>query len=238
MNLRDHRIMTFDVMGTLIDYETGMLNYLRPLATQAGIAADEETIFSSFGKSEDAQIRIAPGVPFTRILPDVYRSMAADLGLPNTDAHAQGLRGSIEHWPAFPDAVAGLKQLRKRFRLMAMTNADNEALAHFNRTLDNPFDDTVTAEDVGTCKPDPRVFAYTLGRNSVHGYGLKDYLHVAQSQFHDIGVAKRLGFQVCWIERRQGKAGSGAQPAVAEVTEPHYHFTSLAQLVDAVESGR
>jgi putative hydrolase of the HAD superfamily len=117
-----------------------------------------------------------------------------------------------------------------------MTNADNEALGHFVRTLDDPFDDAVTAEDVGVCKPDPQVFAYTRGRSSVHGYGLEDWLHVAQSQFHDIGVAKRLGFTVCWIERRHGKKGTGAQPA-AEFTQPHYHFKSLAELNDAIERG-
>jgi putative hydrolase of the HAD superfamily len=236
MALRDRRIMSFDVMGTLIDYETGMLNYLRPLVAKAGAKLDDDGILTSFGKAEEAHIKVAPGEPFTRQLPDYYRRMATDLGLPNDEAHAQGLRGSIQHWPAFSDAVAGLKQLRKRFRLVAMTNADNDALAHFVRTLDDPFDDAVTAEDVGVCKPDPQVFAYTRGRNSVHGYGLKDWLHVAQSQFHDIGVAKRLGFTVCWIERRHGKKGTGAQPA-AEITTPHYHFTSLAQLVDAVERG-
>jgi putative hydrolase of the HAD superfamily len=237
MSLRDHRIMTFDVMGTLIDYETGILDYVRPIAARAGARPDDDRILSSFGKSEDSQIRVTTGVPFTRMLPALYPSIAADFGLPNDEAHAEGLRRSIERWPAFPDSVAALKRLRKRYRLVAMTNADNWALAHFSRTLDDPFDDTVTAEDVGTCKPDPQVFAYTRGRNSVHGFGLKDYLHVAQSQFHDIGVAKRLGFTVCWIERRHGKSGTGAQPAVAEITEPDYHFTSLAQLADAVERG-
>ena len=236
MALRDRRIMSFDVMGTLIDYETGMLDYLRPLVAKAGAGLDDDGILASFGKAEEAHIKVAPGEPFTRQLPDYYRGMAAELGLPNDDAHAEGLRRSIENWPAFPDAVAGLKRLRKHFRLVAMTNADNDALARFVRTLDDPFDDAVTAEDVGVCKPDPQVFAYTRGRSSVHGYGLKDWLHVAQSQFHDIGIAKRLGFTVCWIERRHGKKGTGAQPA-AEITQPHYHFTSLAQLVEAVERG-
>lgn len=234
MGFRDHRIMSFDVMGTLIDYETGMLDYLRPIAAQAGVSVDDETMLAAFGKSEDSDTRVTQGIPFTRMLPDLYRSVAPKLGLPNTDAHAAGLGGSVERWPAFPDSVAGLKALRKHYRLVAMTNADNEAMAHFSRTLDHPFDDAVTAEDVGTCKPDPRVFAYTLGRSSVHGYRLQNFLHVAQSQYHDIGIAKRLGFTVCWIERRHGKKGTGAQPA-AEFTQPHYHFKSLAELVAAVE---
>jgi putative hydrolase of the HAD superfamily len=238
MSLRDRKILTFDVMGTLIDFETGILDYFRSTAARAGLALEDAAILSSYGKAEDAQHQRTPGMPFTTMQPGIYRSVAAEFGLPNAEADAEGLRLSMEHWPAFPDSVAALKQLRTRFRLVAMTNADNWALAHFRRTLEEPFDDTVTAEDVETCKPDPQVFAYTRGRNSPHGYRLKDYLHVAQSQFHDIGIAKRLGYQVCWIERRQGKAGSGAQPTVSEVTKPDYHFSSLAQLVEAVESGQ
>jgi putative hydrolase of the HAD superfamily len=119
-----------------------------------------------------------------------------------------------------------------------MTNSSNWALSHFSRTLGQPFDDTVTAEDVGRSKPDPQVFAYTRGRQSVGGYRLPDYLHVAQSQYHDIGVAKRLGFQVCWIERRKGQEGFGATPLPEEITEADYHFATLAELADAVDAGR
>ncbi|MEX1108246.1 MAG: HAD-IA family hydrolase [Dongiaceae bacterium] len=237
MSLRDRKILTFDIMGTLIDYESGILNYFHSIAAKAGLTLDEGTILSRYGKMEDVQHKLTPGISFTRMQPGIYRSLAADLGLPNTEADAEGLKLSMEHWPAFPDSVAALKQLGTRFRLVAMTNADNWAVSHFCRTLEEPFDDVVTAEDAETCKPDPQVFAYTRGRNSSHGYRLKDYLHVAQSQFHDIGVAKRLGYQVCWIERRQGKTGSGAQPAVLELTKPDYHFTTLAQLADAVERG-
>jgi putative hydrolase of the HAD superfamily len=61
-------------------------------------------------------------------------------------------------------------------------------------------------------------------------------LHVAQSQYHDIGVAKRLGYTVCWIERRQGMKGTGGT-IMAPRTEPHYHFASLAAFADAVDAG-
>ena len=238
MSLRDRKILTFDVMGTLIDFETGVLNYFRPIAKKAGLTIGDAAILSSYGKAEDAQHQLTPGIPFTNMQAAIYRSVAAEFGLPHSEADVKGLRLSMELWPAFPDSVAALKQLRTRFRLVAMTNADNWALSHFSRTLEEPFDDTVTAEDVETCKPDPQVFAYARGRNSANGYRIKDYLHVAQSQFHDIGVAKRLGYQVCWIERRQGQAGFGASPSVSEVTTPDYHFATLAQLADAVESGQ
>ncbi len=135
----------------------------------------------------------------------------------------------------FPILVAALRRLRARFRLVALTNADNRALDLMARTLGDPFDDRVTAEDVGVSKPDPQVFAYCRGRQGAAGYGLADWLHVAQSQYHDIGAAKALGFTVAWIERRKGQEGAGATPLAADPVEPDYHFASLAELADAVE---
>jgi putative hydrolase of the HAD superfamily len=179
-----------------------------------------------------------PGQPFPIMLAPIYRLMAKEFGLPITQEAVEGLRLSIPRWPAFSDSVASLRQLKQRFRLVAMTNSDNWALGHFARTLEMPFDDTVTAEDVGTCKPDPQFFAYARGRQSPHGYRLDDYLHVAQSQYHDIGVAKQLGYHVCWIERRQGLEGFGGTPAPDRVTQPDYHFNSLAGLAAAVEAGK
>ena len=115
---------------------------------------------------------------------------------------------------------------------MALTNADNWALGHMAATLGDPFDDTVTCEDVGVNKPDPRVFAYCEGRQSVQGITKGETLHVAQSQYHDIGVSMELGYTTCWIERRRSNDGFGATPAPKQPTTPDLHFGTLAELAD------
>jgi len=102
-------------------------------------------------------------------------------------------------------------------------------------TLGGPFDDSVTAEDVGVNKPDPRVFDHCAERQLGHGYQREDWLHVAQSQYHDIAAARRLGVATCWIERRAGKGGYGATPRPSEVTTPDFHYSSLADLLAAVK---
>jgi Predicted hydrolase (HAD superfamily) len=104
-------------------------------------------------------------------------------------------------------------------------------------TLGDPFDDGVTVDEAGCEKPDPAFFAFTRGRLSVLGHGLADILHVAQSQYHDIGVARRLGYKVCWIERRRGLKGFGGTQDPGQVTTPDYHFATLGELADAVEAG-
>jgi 2-haloacid dehalogenase len=37
-------------------------------------------------------------------------------------------------------------------------------------------------------------------------------LHVAQSLYHDVAPAKSLGLATVWVNRRQGRPGSGATP--------------------------
>ncbi len=179
-----------------------------------------QAILEAYAIAEDRQHHETPRLPFPSMMAPMYREMAAKLGLPNAEDDVQGFRLSIPRWPAFPDAVAALKRLRKHFRLVAMTNSDNWALSHFAKTLEQPFDDLVTAEDVGWNKPDPQVFAYARGRQSVQGFKFNDFLHVAQSQYHDIAVAKRLGYHVCWIERRKNKQGFGATPCGGKRRHP------------------
>ncbi len=233
MPLTSRKILTFDVVGTLIDFETGILDYIQPKAS--GISAT--TILETYAIAEDHQHHATPRLPFPSMMAPMYCEMAASLGLPNTGEDIDGFRLSIPRWPAFPDSIAALRRLKKNFRLVAMTNSDNWALDNFARTLDFPFDDRITAEDVGWNKPDPQFFAYARGRQSPHGYTLDDFLHVAQSQYHDIAVAKQLGYHTCWIERRKGKGGAGATPIVNKLATPDYHFATLAELADAVDAG-
>ena len=238
MTLQNRKVMTFDVVGTLIDFETGILDYVRARARHAGLVIDDQAILEAYAVAEDHQHHETPRLPFPSMMAPIYHDMAAKLGLPAASDDVEGFRLSIPRWPAFPDSAAALKRLRKHFHLVAMTNSDNWALSHFAATLELPFDDLVTAEMVGWNKPDPQVFAYVRGRLSKEGYGFDDILHVAQSQYHDIQVAKALGYHTCWIERRKGKAGAGGTPKVANAVIPVYHFGSLAELADAVDQGK
>ena len=233
MGLANFKALTFDVVGTLIDFESGMIRYLRSAAGLTPEAGSDEAILDSYRRHRGHFTTD----PYPEVLVRVYRDMAPDLGLPLRDDLAQGFRDSIKKWPAFPDSVEALRRLRARYKLVAMTNAQRWALDHMEKTLGNPFHDTVTATEARCEKPDPVFFGFARGRLSRDGIVLEDILHVAQSQYHDIGVARRLGYKVCWIERRKGKEGPGGTHA-ADYTEPDFHFATLAELTDAVEAER
>ncbi|MES1926674.1 HAD-IA family hydrolase [Salinisphaera sp. T31B1] len=226
------RVLTFDVVGTLIDFEKGVLDSVRRLGGDAATGLSDDDIFGAYKRGRSAN----PGRS-SQAMAQVYRELAGELGLPADDSRAESFQLDVIDWPAFSDSAQALARLRRNFRLVAMTNADRTAFTSYAEKLGWPFHDSVTFDETGTAKPDPQYFAYNRGRQYAFGYRFEEILHVAQSQYHDIGVARELGYTVCWIERRHGQKGFGGTPDPKQVTTPDAHFTTLAGLADAVEAG-
>jgi putative hydrolase of the HAD superfamily len=231
MKLTDFKVLTFDVVGTLIDFEQGVLASVRRLGGPAARDMTDDQIFEPYIRGRAA----FPGRS-SQAMANVYLSLAKELGLPDDSQSAAAFQRDVLDWPAFPDSVEALKRLRKHFRLVAMTNADRVALSAYSHTLGDPFDDTVCCDETGVAKPDPQFFAYNRGRQAAFGYKFDEILHTAQSQHHDIVIAKELGYATCWIERRRGQKGFGGTPVPKEVATPTFCFPTLAALADAADA--
>src|SRR5262245_5391220 len=112
------KVLTFDVVGTLIDFERGMIEYIRAAVPEAAGVTDD-AILDSY--------RHVRALPSAQWYPDdlarVYGDMARELKLPAKAGVAEGFPESVKQWPAFADSAATLKRLRARYRLVAMTNA-------------------------------------------------------------------------------------------------------------------
>ncbi|MBT9371263.1 HAD-IA family hydrolase [Rhizobium sp. CSW-27] len=226
------RYLTFDVVGTLIDFEGGIKTCLAEIAAEAGVAVDGEEALSLYRTARYA----ADADLFPDDLVRVYLAIAPKLGLPAEASLGERLRDSAKHWKAFPDSAEALARLAGRYRLIAMTNARRWAFEHFSNALGNPFYRAFTADDTGTEKPDPAFFQQVFEFVATEGASKEDILHVAQSQYHDIGISRKLGMTNCWIERRHAQKGYGGTIEPESFTAPDYHFTSMAGLADAVEA--
>lgn len=221
------KVMTFDVVGTLIDFESGMLAYLRKSGA-ADASISDTKILDVYRDARGA----AKTLPFPDDIERCYGDLVRHAGVKEGSGLAKGFRDSAEFWPAFPDSVEALKRLSSKYRLVAMTNAQRWALDHFVRTLGSPFWDSVSVDDALCEKPDPNFFGFARGRISRSGFVRGEILHVAQSQYHDIAVSKTLGYTTCWIERRKGQRGFGGTIAVETIVKPDYHFATLGELAD------
>ena len=218
--------LTFDCYGTLIDWESGILAALRAVLGPRGIERDDDELLGEFARHE-AAVENGPYVRYRAVLGQSLRGICADLGIEPTDAEVATFGGSVGDWPAFPDTADALQRLKERFKLGVITNCDDDLFAASNRRLGLTFDWVVTAEQVGSYKPDPRNFEFAVKRIQVPRERI---LHVAQSLYHDHVTAQAFGLSTAWIDRRHDKPGFGATPP-AEAT-PDVIAPSMAAFAD------
>ncbi len=228
LDLDRFEALTFDCYGTLIDWETGILAALRPVLEAHGVRAKEDELLEAFGRHETA-IESGEYLPYREVLAGVLGRLGDELGFSPTDAEATAFADSVGEWPPFEDSPPALRALGQRFGLAVITNCDDDLFARSARRLGVDFDWVVTAEQARAYKPSHRNFELAL---ETIGLPRERILHVAQSLFHDHAPAKDLGFATVWVDRREGRAGSGATPTAA--AEPDLRVPDVASLVQAM----
>jgi 2-haloacid dehalogenase len=208
LDYRRFEALTFDCYGTLIDWEAGILAGLRGALGGIAPPPSDDDLLERYSRVE-AGLEAGPYLPYREILGRGLIELCRGFGVEPDDAAAAAFGGSVPDWPAFPDSAAALARLATRFRLGVITNCDDDLFAASNRRLGVAFDWIVTAQSVGSYKPDPRNFTVALERI---GLPRDRVVHVAQSLFHDHVPAAALGWSSVWIDRRHGRHGSGATP--------------------------
>jgi 2-haloacid dehalogenase len=208
LDLGRYEILTFDCYGTLIDWETGILDALRPLLGSTGAAVTDDDLLAQFARQESA-VESESYRRYREVLAEVARRIAAVYRVPVVDGDLDRFAGSVADWPPFPDSAAALASLASVYRLGVLTNCDDDLFAASAARLGARFDPVVTAQQVGSYKPSMRNFEVLLERVGVPPDRV---LHVAQSLYHDHVPAGRLGLATVWVDRRAGREGSGATP--------------------------
>ncbi|MEK9744211.1 MAG: haloacid dehalogenase type II [Gammaproteobacteria bacterium] len=233
MKLSDYKILTFDVYGTLIDWETGMVNALKPLTSQITPALSRNEILEAHAYFESTTQRWTPSKKYAELLAVVYRRLAEYWKVPVDWADCVRYGESVGQWPAFEDSASSLAYLKNHFQLAVLTNTDNASFSGSNAQLGVNFDGVFTAEDIGSYKPNDRNFDYLIETLAKRGIEKHEILHVAESMFHDHGPANRHGLANCWIYRRHDDEGFGATMNPGDMPTVAVTFHSLADFVRA-----
>ena len=229
--LSDFEALSFDCYGTLIDWETGILNALRPLSQR--IRVPNQELLEAFGVAEFEIEQEHPTLVYSQLLEKVHAALCERFGVEEDEVEAAKLGASVGDWPAFPDSVEALAYLKQHFKLVILSNVDRLSFVGSNRRLGVDFDFIFTAQDIGSYKPDLRNFEYLLSKLGEAGIGKDKLLHVAQSLFHDHVPANRMRIASAWIDRRHDKPGGGATVLPDPMPHFDFRFTSLSELADA-----
>lgn len=233
MRLGDFKALSFDCYGTLIDWESGMIEGLRDLTSRVEPELTRDQILEAHARHESAQQAQTPGKLYREILPIVYKRLAEEWGVSVSQAECEDYGRSVRNWPAFVDSPGALQYLKKYYKLIILSNVDNKTFVYSNEKLEVEFDAIYTAEDVGAYKPSDKNFDYMKAHLAELGLEPGDVLHTAESMFHDHVPANRHGLASCWIYRRHAQEGFGA--TMTPEAMPHYdfQFDSMADLAKA-----
>jgi 2-haloacid dehalogenase len=199
--------LSFDCYGTLIDWESGILGYLRPLLQAKGCKISRNRILTMYSEFEP-QEQAGHYRSYREVLGGVVHDFARELHFDVGETEASRLAESIPDWQPFADTVGGLRRLHSRYKLAVLSNIDDDLFASTARKLEVPFDAVVTAQQVHSYKPSLNNFEALLRRYSIPRERL---LHVAESLYHDVAPARSLGIASVWVNRRQGKPAAASK---------------------------
>jgi 2-haloacid dehalogenase len=223
--------LSFDCYATLIDWESGLLGYLRPLFQGKGCTITDAQILAMYSeiepREEEGNYRC-----YREVLASVVREFARELHFEVSDGEAAALAESICHWKPFADTVAGLQRLHTRYKLAVLSNIDDDLFAYTAPKLQVQFDAVVTAQQVHSYKPSLNNFEALLRRCAIPRERL---LHVGESLFHDVAPAHQLGISTVWVNRRQGKAAAASKLAAVK---PDLEVPNIGRLAELAVPGQ
>jgi 2-haloacid dehalogenase len=210
-DLRRVRALTFDVFGTVVDWRTGVAAEGRRLGRLHGVEADWEEVADAWralympymGRVRTSEL---PWTNFDRLHRMSLDQVLDDLGIAGLDAQARDeLTHAWERLPAWPDAAAGLAELREGFTVATLSNGNQAQQQALMRFTGLQFDRLISAEDFRHYKPDPEVYQ---GAAATLGLAPEEVMMVAAHK-GDLRAAQAAGLRAAFVERPMEKGPAG-----------------------------
>jgi 2-haloacid dehalogenase len=224
MDFSGFTTISFDCYGTLIDWESGILPVLRTLLANHGQSLPDADILELYGECE-AEAESGQYQSYREVLRSVVRAFAHRFHFKASSEEIHSLHESVRAWRPFPDTVAALHELQRRYKLVVISNIDDDLFAETRKHLDVEFGAVITAEQARSYKPSINNFQMALSRLTISPDRL---LHAAQSIYHDVVPARSLGISTVWVKRKSARPGVGA--VRASVGHPDFEVPDLASL--------
>ena len=225
-------IVAFDVFGTVVDWHRSIVREVAALYPQ--VDADALALAWRAGYQPAMEAVRSGGRGFVQL--DVLHREILDgllprFGLAYLDeaqrAHLNRVWHRLDPWP---DAVAGIARLKRRFTVVPLSNGNIALLTAMAKRAGLPWDAVLSAEVFAAYKPDARTYR---GVAEVFGVSPQAVMMVAAHQ-DDLDAARAHGLQTAYIER---PAEFGAQRPKDVSGSPlnTLHARDLLQLAELLD---
>jgi 2-haloacid dehalogenase len=226
------KALVFDVFGTVVDWRSSVAAEVRLLASRKGLTIDGEKFADAWRAGYAPSMnRVRSGeLPWTR-LDDLHRMtldrILGEFGVTGlSESETEALNRAWHRLKPWPDTVAGLARLKKRFIIAPLSNGNVALMTNLAKHAGLPWDCVLGAELVRHYKPDAEVYRSAA-----------DFLALAPSEvmmvaahLGDLRAATRVGLRTAFVTRPQefGPAGKPDLAPDASVEISSKDFLDLA----------
>lgn len=198
---KDIKWITFDVYGTLIDWESGVHEAFQIEAERTGFSLpDKGTLIELFNQHQQ-DIMSGSYELYAEVLRRVALKISEDLDWDLEPSRTNFLPDSVVRWKPYREANAALDRIAKKYQVGLVVNIDDKLLVASRRHIRSDFDIVVTAQQVRSYKPEAAHFTETARRIG----GKKGWMHVGSSYYYDVGPAIKSKLPVVWVNRKKEK---------------------------------
>ena len=230
------RALAFDVFGTVVDWRSSVARELAAFGARHGISDDWSAFADDWRAGYvPAMDRVRRGeLPWTRI-DDLHRGRLVELlndrGIDVDDAETDDLNRAWHRLDPWPDAVAGLTRLKKRFVITTLSNGNVSLLTNMAKYAGLLWDCVLSAEIFRHYKPDPETYRGCAEILDVP----PDELMMVAAHPSDLRAARDAGLRTGFVFRpaEYGPERSLRKPADDEFDVVADDFGDLAEQLGA-----
>ena len=197
------RLLTFDVFGTVVDWRGSIAREAAAVAQSRGIKLDADAFADRWRAGyRPAMDRVRNGeLPWINI--DRLHRMILDELLPQfglgglTEAERVHFNRAWHRLEPWPDSVAGLTRLKRKFVLATLSNGNVALLTNTAKFAGLPWDLVMSAELFEHYKPDPETY---LGAARLLCLKPEQVMMVAAHN-GDLAAAQKNGLKTAFVAR-------------------------------------
>jgi len=193
------KVIAFDVFGTVVDWFGSVSREVEAL--NLGIDAAEFAL--AWRKGYAPAMQRTNSDPGTWVLLDelhrqILDSIIVDFGMDQLSESERSMLNEAWHrLEAWPDSVAGLTRLKRKFTICTLSNGNIGLLTNMAKRAGLPWDCILSAEVFKQYKPHQDTY---LGVAKVFNLAPNEVMLVAAHQ-DDLAAARACGLQTAYIER-------------------------------------
>lgn len=193
------KAITFDVFGTIIDWEGEIQNFFQGFMKKKGITGVTPKEVQQKWEEIQFDYIMEKYRPYKTVLFDTLALTCKEFGFDFSEEDCKAFSDSMAKWKAFPDSVEAIKELRKYTKVVFLTNTDTDIIKAVMENTGIEADDVVTAEMAGCYKP--YTDGFDLSRKRL-GLTVDEMMHAGFGFKYDVVPGNKLGYRTIWVNRQ------------------------------------